>query len=126
MRVTKTIDEYISDFPDEIREILERIRRLIQKIAPAATETISYGIPTFKLHGFLIHFAGYKNHIGIYPGSQAIADFEKELEDFETSKGTVRLPLDKPMPYDLIKKIVEYKVKQANMHQSSYGKKLKN
>ena len=109
----KTIDEYVSTFPREVQVVLEELRQAIRKSAPEAEETISYGIPTFDLNGFhLVHFAAYKNHIGFYPTSSGITAFKKELSLFKTSKGTVQFPLDKPIPFDLIKKIVKYRVKE--------------
>ncbi len=108
----RTIDEYIACFPPEIQEKLETIRATIRKAAPKAEEAISYMIPTFKLHGNLVHFAAYKNHIGFYPGSGGILAFKEELAGYETSKGTVQFPLDKRIPYGLITKIVKFRVAQ--------------
>ena len=108
----KTIDEYIACFPPEVREKLETIRATIRKAAPKAEEAISYMIPTFKLHGNLVHFAAYKNHIGFYPGAGGIAAFKEELAGYETSKGTVQFPLDQRIPYGLIAKIVKFRVAQ--------------
>jgi uncharacterized protein YdhG (YjbR/CyaY superfamily) len=110
---TNPIDSYIEQFPEETREKLESIRQIIRKAAPAATETISYGIPTFKLKTNLVHFAGYKKHIGFYPTPSGIEAFKQELSEYEVSKGTVKFPLDKPMPYDLIRKIVEFRVNES-------------
>ncbi len=108
----KTIDEYIRDFPLEVQEILQRIRVTIQKTAPDATEAMSYQIPTFKLNGNLVHFAAFKNHIGFFPTSSGVAAFKKELGSYATSKGTIQFPIDKSIPYDLVKKITEYRVKE--------------
>lgn len=108
----KNIDEYIAGFPPEIQEKLETIRATIRKAAPNAEEAISYMIPTFKLHGNLVHFAAYKNHIGFYPGAGGIAAFQEELAGYETSKGTVQFPLDKRLPLTLITKIVKFRVQQ--------------
>lgn len=107
------VDIYISKFPENVREKLEKIRHIINETAPDAIETMSYGIPTFKLRTNLVHFAGYKNHIGFYPTPSGIEAFKKELTGYELSKGTVKFPLDKPIPYDLIKKIVEFRVKEV-------------
>ena len=108
-----TIDEYIATFPKNIQAILEAIRNAIRISAPKSEEKISYGIPTFDLNGkHLVHFAAYKNHIGFYPTSSGIRAFKTELSPFKTSKGTVQFPLDKPIPFDLIKKIVKYRVKE--------------
>jgi uncharacterized protein YdhG (YjbR/CyaY superfamily) len=108
----ETIDEYISDFPRNVQPLLEKVRATIRKAAPGAEEAIKYGMPTFVLNGNLIYFAGYANHIGLYPGSRAIEVFEDDLSRFETSKGTVRIPLDKPVPVGLIGKITKFCVKR--------------
>jgi|SRR6185295_11856326 len=107
-----TIDEYIADFPPNVQPVLEKVRSAIRKAAPKAEEAIKYQIPTFVLHGNLIHFAGWNNHIGLYPGSKPIEVFKDELGKYEISKGTVRFPLDKPIPYGLIGKITKYCVKR--------------
>jgi uncharacterized protein YdhG (YjbR/CyaY superfamily) len=110
----KTIDDYISGFPEEVRIILGTTRRIIRETAPGAQETISYGIPTFKLNGAnLVHFAAFAHHIGFYPTSSGISTFSKELAPFSTSRGTVRFPLEKPIPYELIKTITEFRVKEV-------------
>jgi uncharacterized protein YdhG (YjbR/CyaY superfamily) len=106
------MDEYISQFPKNIRYILEDLRRLIKESAPEAEETINYGIPTFKLNGNLVHFAAFKNHIGFYPTPSAVVAFKKELVPFKQAKGSVQFPLDKPIPFDLVKKIVKFRVKE--------------
>lgn len=108
----KTIDEYIKLFPNDIQDILKKIRITIQNAAPDATEAISYGMPTFKLNGNLVHFAAWKNHIGFYPVPSGLVQFEKELKNYPKSKGAVQFPFDKPIPYELIKKIVEFRVKE--------------
>jgi uncharacterized protein YdhG (YjbR/CyaY superfamily) len=109
---SKTIDEYISAFPKNVQEKLQEMRNAIHEVAPDATEAISYGIPTFKLNGNLVHFGGFKNHIGFFPTSSGVAAFEEELKKYATSKGTVQFPLDTPLPISLIKKIVKYRVKE--------------
>ena len=109
---SKDIDRYIAEFPFEIQKILEKIREIVREKAPEAVETINYQIPTFKLNGNLVHFAAYKKHIGFYPTPSAIKKFKKELSDFEIAKGSVKFPLNKPIPYDLISKIVEFRVKE--------------
>jgi uncharacterized protein YdhG (YjbR/CyaY superfamily) len=111
---SKTMDEYIAKFPKKVRDILEELRQVIRESAPKAEETISYGIPTFDLNGrHLVHFAAYKNHVGFYPGgSSGIKAFKKELSPFKTSTGTVQFPLDKPIPFDLVKKIVKFRVRE--------------
>jgi uncharacterized protein YdhG (YjbR/CyaY superfamily) len=109
----ETIDEYIATFPRNVQDILEELRRIIRESAPESEETISYGIPTFDLNGrHLVHFAAYKNHIGFYPTSSGITQFKKELSRYELSKGTVRFPINEPIPFDLIRKIVKYRVKE--------------
>jgi uncharacterized protein YdhG (YjbR/CyaY superfamily) len=109
---TKTIDEFIKSYPENVQKILQELRSTIHALAPEATEKIGYGIPTFQLKGKnLIHFSAYKTHIGLYPGPKTIADFEDELAEYETSKGTIQFPLAKPLPMELIKKIVEHRVK---------------
>ena len=108
----ETIDEYIATFPQNVQDILEELRQTIQNSAPDAKEAISYQIPTFKLNGNLVHFAAFKNHVGFYPTPSAIEAFKKELSPFKTSKGTVQFPLNKPIPFDLVKKIVRFRVKE--------------
>jgi uncharacterized protein YdhG (YjbR/CyaY superfamily) len=109
----ETIDEYIKLFPENIQIILEKIRQTIKKDAPEAVETISYGMPTFKLkEKNLIHFAAWKNHIGLYPTPSAILAFQKELSSYHAAKGSVQFPLDKPFPFDLLKKIVMFRVQE--------------
>ncbi len=108
----ETIDEYNAEFPEDIQNILENMRKVIQKAAPEAEEVISYGMPTFKLHGNLVHFAAYKNHIGFYPAPSGIEAFKKEISEYKNSKGAVQFPLDEPIPYDLVEKIVVFRVKE--------------
>lgn len=108
----KTIDEYIALQSKENVLILEKIRETIRTIAPNAEEKISYGIPTFKLHGNLVHFAAYKNHIGFYPGASGVAHFISELSKYNTSKGTIQFQLNEEIPYDLIKKITEFRISE--------------
>jgi uncharacterized protein YdhG (YjbR/CyaY superfamily) len=110
----KTIDEYIAKFPKNVRDVLEELRLVIKDSAPEAEETISYAMPAFKLNGKnLVFFAAWKNHVGFYPGgSSAIEAFKKELSQFKQAKGTVQFPLDKPIPFDLVKKIVKFRVKE--------------
>jgi uncharacterized protein YdhG (YjbR/CyaY superfamily) len=108
----KTIDEYIAGFPKDTQVLLEKIRDIIKKAAPTAKKTISYGIPTFTLEGNLVHFGGYKNHIGFYPAPQGLEAFKKELSKYKGSKGAVQFPLDQPIPLGLITKIVKYRVKK--------------
>jgi uncharacterized protein YdhG (YjbR/CyaY superfamily) len=111
-KLPTTIDEYIAEFPRDVQPLLEKVRAAIRKAAPDATEAISYRMPTFKLHGNMIHFAGYDHHIGLYPGSRPIEEFKDELTKYKTSKGTVQLPLDKPIPVGLIGRITKFCVKR--------------
>ena len=104
------IDEYIENFSTEIQEILQKIRKIIQEAAPEANEAISYQMPTFKLNGNLVHFAVCKNHIGFYPTPSGIANFADELSKYKTSKGAVQFPLNLPIPFELIDKIVRFRV----------------
>jgi len=122
----KDIDEYIARFPLDIQESLEQIRMTIKKVVPEAEETISYGIPTFNLNGtYLIYFAAYKNHIGFYPIPGAIAQVDKDFASYKTSgKGTIQFPLNKPMPLNLITKLVKFKVKE-NIEKVAKKKKTK-
>ena len=116
MRTSQTaprnIDEYIAGFPNDVQEILEKIRMTIRKAAPDAEETIKYQIPTFTLKGYLVHFAAFKKHIGFYPTSTGIEKFKNELSVYEGAKGSVKFPLDKPIPFALISKIVKFRVKE--------------
>ena len=106
------IDKYISGFPAEIQTLLEQIRLTIRQAAPQAEEAIKYAMPTFVLNGNLVHFAAFKNHIGFYPVPSGIEAFKKELSVYKGAKGSVQFPLDKPMPLNLIAKIVEFRVKE--------------
>jgi len=108
----KTIDEYIGVFPPEVQEILQKMREVIRSAAPEAQEKISYGIPTFFLEGNLVHFAGYKKHIGFYPEPSGIAAFSEQLSAYESAKGSVKFPLDKSMPWDLVHEITAFRVKE--------------
>ena len=107
-----TIDEYISNIPKNIQIILNKLPHVISEAAPEAEEAISYGIPTFKLKGNLVLFAGYKNHIGFYPTPSGIEAFKDELASYELSKGTIKFPIDKPISFNLVKKIVGFRVKK--------------
>jgi uncharacterized protein YdhG (YjbR/CyaY superfamily) len=105
-----SIDEYIATFPPEVRETLRELRATIRAAAPDAEETISYQMPTFVLKGNLVHFAAYKNHIGFYPTPSGIAAFAQELAAYESAKGSVRFPIDQPLPLELISRIVRFRV----------------
>jgi len=108
----KTIDEYLAGFSPEVQARLTELRMTIRRAAPNAQEAISYQMPTFKLEGNLVHFAAYKNHIGFYPAPSGIAQFQKELAKYKTSKGAVQFPLNQPLPLKLIARIVKFRVKE--------------
>ena len=119
------IAKYIAIFPEDVQAILEKIRAEIRKAAPNAEETINYGIPTFTLEGNLVHFAGFKNHIGFYPTPSGIEKFKKELSVYESAKGSVKFPLDQPIPYALIGRITKFRVKENLERAQAKGKKKK-
>jgi uncharacterized protein YdhG (YjbR/CyaY superfamily) len=121
----KDIDEYIAGFPKDVQEILEKIRMTIRKAAPGAEEAIKYRLPTFTLRGNLVHFGAFKKHIGFYPTPTGTEKFRNELSVYEGAKGSIRFPLDKPIPYDLISKIVEFRVKENLERAEAKGKKKK-
>jgi len=106
------VDEYIAAFPMHTQELLEQLRALILKTAPDAEEVISYKMPAYKYNGMLIYFAGYKNHIGLYPMASGIAAFKKELSVYKNAKGSVQFPLDKKLPIGLITKIIKFRLKE--------------
>jgi len=124
--MTKTnfqaIDEYIATFPKETQKILNEIRETIKTAAPDAEEKISYQMPTFYLNGNLIHFAAFKNHIGIYPTPSGTEAFKRELSKYQGAKGSVRLPIDEPMPLKLIAKIVKFRVAENTKKVKAKGK----
>ena len=105
-----SIDEYIATFPEETQKILQEIRAAIKAAAPEAVEKISYQMPTFFLNGNLIHFAAFKNHIGVYPTPSGTEAFKTELSVYESGKGSIRFPIDQPMPLKLISEIVRFRV----------------
>ena len=120
----KNIDEYIAGFPEDVPKILQKIRSIIREIAPEASETINYGIPTFTLKGNLVHFAAFKKHIGFYPTPSGIEKFKNELSVYAGAKGSVQFPLDQPIPYDLIREIVLFRVKD-NLEKKEAKRKKK-
>lgn len=120
----KTIDEYIAGFPPDVQEVLESIRRTIREAAPDAEETISYQMPTFTLKGNLVHFAAFRNHIGFYPTPTGIEAFKEELSIYQGGKGSVQFPLDQPIPFDLIDKIVRFRVAE-NLERAEAKRKKK-
>ena len=117
------IDEYIASFPKDIQEILEKVRTTIRQAAPDAEETIKYQMPTFTLKGNLVHFGAFKKHIGFYPTPTGTEEFKNELSVYEGAKGSVRFPLDKPIPFDLISRIVEFREKENLERAEAKGKK---
>lgn len=121
----KNIDEYIAGFPDDIQELLIRIRLTIKEAAPEAEETIKYQMPTFRLHGNLVYFAAYKNHIGFYPVPSGIEAFKGELSVYKQGKGSIQFPLNKPIPFDLIRRIVQFRVEENKAKATAKGKKKK-
>jgi uncharacterized protein YdhG (YjbR/CyaY superfamily) len=110
MKDYTSIDAYIADFPEKVQELLQTMRATIHAAAPEATEAIKYGIPTFILNGNLVHFGGYKSHIGFYPAPRGIEAFKDETSKYEGGKGTLQFPIDKPLPLDLVTKIVKFRV----------------
>jgi uncharacterized protein YdhG (YjbR/CyaY superfamily) len=121
-RAPKNIDEYIAGFPAVVQKILEKIRETIRKAAPDAEEKISYQIPAFLLHGNLIFFAAYQHHISLYPAPRGVEQFKKELAGYKGGKGTVQFPLDQPIPFGLITRIVKYRV-QTNLARAEAKRK---
>ena len=107
-----TVDEYISQFPEDVRQILQRIRSIVKESAPQAEERIGYQMPGYYLNGPLVYFAAFKHHVGFYPTAADLEPFEAELSAYKRSKGTIQFPLDKPIPYDIIARIVQYRVAQ--------------
>jgi uncharacterized protein YdhG (YjbR/CyaY superfamily) len=119
-----SIDEYIATFPQDIQKILQELRAVIQAAAPEAQEKISYQMPTFFLNGNLVHFAAFKHHIGFYPAPRGLEAFAQELSIYEGAKGSVRFPIDQPLPLELISRIVKYRVAdQLKNAQIKKGKK---
>ena len=117
------IDEYIGSFPKDIQNILKQIRKTIKQAAPEAEETISYAMPAFKLHGNLVYFAAFKNHIGFYALPEGNEAFKKELSSYKTGRGSIQFPFDRPVPYDLITMIVKFRVEENIKREKS--KKIK-
>ena len=108
----KTIDEYIATFPKNIQSILQELRRVIRESAPGAEEDIRYQMPTFRLNGNLVHFAAFKSHVGFYPTPLAIEAFKEQLSGYKTSKGAIQFPLSGPIPFDLVRDMVKFRVKE--------------
>jgi uncharacterized protein YdhG (YjbR/CyaY superfamily) len=120
-----SVDEYIKSHPEEIKDKLIKIREAIKKAAPGAKEIISYQMPAYKLHTNLVYFAAFKNHIGFFPTSGPIKEFKKELESYETSKGTIKFPLNKKIPLGLVTKITKYRVREDFLKHFKQDKKKK-
>ncbi len=112
MKKYGSVDEYIESFPENVQEILKTLRRTIKSAAPQATEDISYGMPVYKQNGNLVYFGGFKDHVSFFPTGGGVEAFKKEIGEYVTGKGTASFPLDKPLPLDLITKIVEYRVQE--------------
>jgi len=107
-----TIDEYIAQYPQDVQIIMNKLRAVIKETAPEAQERISYGMPGFYLHGMLVWFGGHKNHIGFYPTGEGVEAFQNQLAGYKMSKGAVQFPLDQPIPYELIRKIVKHRMEE--------------
>lgn len=118
-----SINQYIAAFPPDIQSMLKKLRATIRKAAPAAEETISYRIPTFRLKGNLVHFAAFKKHIGFFPTASGISHFKDELSSYKGAKGSVQFPFDKPIPYGLISRIVKFRVRENLQKAATKGKK---
>ena len=121
---SKTTNDYIADFPKDVQAVLRKMKATIKKAAPTAKETISYGIPAFNLNGtYLIYYAGYKRHVSIYPVPGGDAAFRKTISPYVAGKGTLRFPLDEPIPYTLIARIVKIRVKENRASAAAKGRK---
>lgn len=124
MEKAVSVDAFISQYPLAVQKILQQLRKTILQAAPQAEECISYGIPTFKYHGNLVHFSAYEKHIGFYPGGAGIENFKKEIATYKWAKGSVQFPLNQPIPYALVKKITSFRVKQNETEALAKKKKL--
>jgi len=118
----RTIDDYIAGFPPDIQDILRKVRATVARAAPGAQEAIKYQMPTFVLHGNLVHFAAFKKHLGFYPAPTGVEAFKQELSAYATSKGAVQFPLDQPIPYGLIGRIVKFRAKENLARAQAKGK----
>lgn len=121
----QSIDEYIASFPDDVQIKLREMRALIRAAAPEATEKISYQMPTFDLHGNLVHFAAHRSHIGLYPAPTGIEAFKEAFAPYKTSKGAVQFPLDQPLPVDLITRVVQFRVGENQQKAAEKARKRK-
>ncbi len=120
---SKDIDDYIAGFPQDVQASLRIIRAIVRKAAPDVAETIKYRMPTFVLHGNLVHFAAFPKHIGFYPTPSAIQAFSAELKDYQSAKGSVQFPLDKPIPFALVERMVAFRVKETRERMKSRTRK---
>jgi len=114
MKGSELVDQYIKGFPEKVQLLLQQMRATIREVIPQAEETIAYGIPTYKLKGNVVHFGGFKNHIGFYPTPNGLVEFKERLSKYKGAKGSVQFPLDEPLPFQLIKDIVAYRVRVLN------------
>jgi uncharacterized protein YdhG (YjbR/CyaY superfamily) len=121
----RSIDEYIATFPADVQALLETVRATIKAAAPDGEERISYAMPAFAQNGILVYFAGHKSHIGFYPTSSGIAAFQEEISGYESSKGAVRFPIDQPLPLDLIRRIVQFRLAENLNKVSAKARKQK-
>jgi uncharacterized protein YdhG (YjbR/CyaY superfamily) len=115
MKQLNEIDQYIATFPEQTRKLLEQLRETIKLAAPEASEVISWGMPAYKQNGILVYFAAYKNHIGFYPTASGVENFKQDFSAFHVSKGTIQFPLDKPLPLELIARVVRFRVEERLM-----------
>ena len=122
-RAPENIDQYIAGFPPEVQQTLEKLRTAIRKAAPEAEEAIKYRMPTFVLNGNLLHFAAYRNHIGFYPTPSGVEAFKDELSRYKSAKGSVQFPIDQPLPFSLVEKIVEFRVKEVRAKSAAKERK---
>ena len=122
-RAPEDIDDYIDGFPANVQKILQKIRKTIKKAVPEAKEVSSYQMPAFKSNRVLVYFAGYQNHVSLYPAPRGAAAFKEELAEYAGGKGTVRFPFDQPIPYDLITRIVKYRVEENAALDNARSKK---
>ncbi len=123
MNVAREIDEYIASFPENVQVLLKELRSIIKQAAPAAEEIISYKMPAYRQESMLVYFAGYKNHVGLYPTASPILVFAEELKTYKTSKGAIQFKLDEPLPSALITRIVNYKIEENRL---KLAKRMKN
>jgi uncharacterized protein YdhG (YjbR/CyaY superfamily) len=119
------VDEYIKSYPPDVQEKLKQLRSIIKKEAPSAVEAISYGMPGYKLGSPLVYFAGFKNHVSFFATPSGIENFRSELENYQTSKSGIRIPIDKPIPEELIRKIIKFRVEENIQMQNLKKKKGK-